>query len=322
MFIELTFARLKLIIEKYLHKESGKFNMPYSAEISRRQPSCFLFLIDQSGSMADTFSSESASNRASKGANASLHKTNEPIQKAQAVADAVNRLLDSLGQRCVKGNEIYDYFDVGVIGYNSEVSSTLDGVAAEKAIAPISKIYENPTELEKRAQKLPDGMGGSVEVYNDFPIWFKPVASGGTAMCSVFEMARMLLEDWIEKHPNSYPPTIINITDGESTDGNPTEEALNLKKLSTSDGSVLLYNIHLSAEYTQPVSFPNTVEVLNDPYARLMFELSSPLPYAAQKAAEKEGYKITSDARAFMFNADPVKLIQFLEIGTRTENLR
>jgi hypothetical protein len=322
MFIELTFARLKLIIEKYLHKESGKFNMPYSAEISRRQPSCFLFLIDQSGSMADTFSSESASNGPSKGANASLHKTNEPIQKAQAVADAVNRLLDSLGQRCVKGNEIYDYFDVGVIGYNSEVSSTLDGVAAEKAIAPISKIYENPTELEKRAQKLPDGMGGSVEVYNDFPIWFKPVASGGTAMCSVFEMARMLLEDWIEKHPNSYPPTIINITDGESTDGNPTEEALNLKKLSTSDGSVLLYNIHLSAEYTQPVSFPNTVEVLNDPYARLMFELSSPLPYAAQKAAEKEGYKITSDARAFMFNADPVKLIQFLEIGTRTENLR
>jgi len=161
-----------------------------------------------------------------------------------------------------------------------------------------------------------------VEVYNDFPIWFKPVASGGTAMCSVFAMARLLLEDWIEKHPNSYPPTIINITDGESTDGNPTEEAMLLKKLSTSDGSVLLYNIHLSAEYTQPVSFPNTVEVLSDPYARLMFELSSPLPYAAQKAAEKEGYKIAPDARAFMFNADPVKLIQFLDIGTRTDNLR
>ena len=106
------------------------------------------------------------------------------------------------------------------------------------------------------------------------------------------------------------------------TDGDPTEESINLKKLSTSDGSVLLYNIHLSAEYTQPVSFPNTSEVLSDPYARLMFDLSSPLPYAAQKAAEKEGYKIAPDARAFMFNADPVKLIQFLDIGTRTDNLR
>lgn len=296
--------------------------MPYSAEISRRQPSCFLFLIDQSGSMADTFSHDSASQGTTKGANASLHKTNEPIQKAQAVADAVNRLLDSLGQRCVKGNEIYDYFDVGVIGYNSEVSSALNGIAGEKAIAPIGKIYENPAELEKRAQKLPDGMGGLVEVYNDFPIWFKPISSGGTAMCSVFALAKILLEEWIEQHPNSYPPTIINITDGESTDGDPTEDAISLKKLSTSDGSVLLYNIHLSAEYTQPVSFPNTSEVLSDPYAKLMFDLSSPLPYAAQKAAEKEGYKITPEARAFMFNADPVKLIQFLDIGTRTENLR
>jgi len=64
------------------------------------------------------------------------------------------------------------------------------------------------------------------------------------------------------------------------------------------------------------------VEVLSDPYARLMFELSSPLPHAAQKAAEKEGYKVTPEARAFMFNADPVKLIQFLDIGTRTDNLR
>ena len=308
--------------------------MPYSAEISRRQPSCFLFLVDQSGSMADAFTSKSEGKSegkngseitikgTAKSANESLHKTSEPIQKAQAVADAVNRLLDSLGQRCVKGNEIYDYFDVGVIGYNSEVASALNGLTGNHAIAPIGKIYENPAELENRAQKLPDGMGGLVEVYNEFPIWFKPIASGGTAMCSVFALARILLEEWIEKHPNSYPPTIINITDGESTDGDPTEEAINLKKLSTSDGSVLLYNIHLSAEYTQPVSFPNTSEVLSDPYARLMYELSSYLPYAAQKAAEKEGYKIAPDARAFMFNADPVKLIQFLDIGTRTENLR
>ena len=29
--------------------------MPYTAEISRANPTCFLFLIDQSGSMADPF---------------------------------------------------------------------------------------------------------------------------------------------------------------------------------------------------------------------------------------------------------------------------
>lgn len=280
--------------------------MPYSAEISRRNPSCFLFLIDQSGSMADNFGGQEG----------------ESLQKAQSVADAVNRLLDSLGQRCVKGNEIYNYFDVGVVGYNSEIGPAFNGALSGQTLAPISVIYENPAELEKRIQKVPDGMGGLVEVCNDFPIWFKPLADGGTAMCGVFDMAQTLLQDWVNQHPNSYPPTVINITDGESTDGDPREDAANLKSLHTNDGSVLLYNIHLSAEYTPPISFPSSPDVISDPYAKLMFEISSHLPRAAQKAAEKEGYKITPESKAFMFNADPVKLIQFLDIGTRTDNLR
>ena len=280
--------------------------MPYSAEISRRQPSCFLFLVDQSGSMAESFG-------------ATPH---EAIQKAQAVTDAVNRLLDSLGQRCVKVNEISAYFDVCVIGYSSEVASAFEGILEGKFLAPISKIYENPNELEKRIQRIPDGMGGAIEVFNDFPVWFKPAAGGGTAMRSVFDLSRTILQEWIERHPHSYPPTVINITDGESTDGDPTEEAQLLKQLRTSDGAVVLYNIHLSSESTQAIAFPNTPEVLTDHYAKRMFELSSMLPRAAQRAAEKEGYKVSIDSRAFMFNADPVKLIQFLEIGTRTENLR
>jgi len=32
--------------------------MPYTAQISRLNPTCFLFLIDQSGSMADTWGRE------------------------------------------------------------------------------------------------------------------------------------------------------------------------------------------------------------------------------------------------------------------------
>ncbi|NJK34165.1 MAG: VWA domain-containing protein [Oscillatoriales cyanobacterium SM2_2_1] len=281
--------------------------MPYSAEISRRQPSCFIFLVDQSGSMADGFG----------GADSGVM-----VQKAQVVADAVNRLLDSLGQRCVKGNEIYDYFDVGVIGYSSEVQPIFAGDLAQQYMAPISKIYESPAALEQRMQKIPDGMGGFVEVCNEFPVWFYPQAGGGTAMGSVFEITRSLLVEWTAKHPFSYPPTVINITDGESTDGDPRAMAAALREVQTSDGTVLLYNIHLSSEAAPQVAFPSTPEVLYDPYAKLMFEISSPLPQAGRRAAEKEGYRITPESRAFMFNADPVKLIQFLDIGTRTDNLR
>ena len=53
--------------------------MSYSAEISRGNPTCFLFLIDQSGSMEDTFGGEySGSTKAD--------------TKADAVANAINRL--------------------------------------------------------------------------------------------------------------------------------------------------------------------------------------------------------------------------------------
>ncbi len=53
--------------------------MPYTAEISRNNPSCFIFLIDQSGSMSDPF-----------GGGESTKK------KADAVADVINRLLQNL----------------------------------------------------------------------------------------------------------------------------------------------------------------------------------------------------------------------------------
>jgi hypothetical protein len=58
--------------------------MPYTAEISRNQPSCFLFLIDQSGSMQDSWSGEPGTN------------------KADHLADIINRLLMNLVIRCTK----------------------------------------------------------------------------------------------------------------------------------------------------------------------------------------------------------------------------
>ena len=54
--------------------------MAYGAEISRGNPTCFIFLLDQSGSMADPFGGES-------------------VRKADFVADAVNRTLHDLGHQ-------------------------------------------------------------------------------------------------------------------------------------------------------------------------------------------------------------------------------
>jgi len=50
--------------------------------------------------------------------------------------------------------------------------------------------------------------------------------------------------------------------------------------------------------------------------------MSSILPTHIQNAAKQEGYNITETSRGFVFNADIVSVIRFLDIGTRPSNLR
>jgi hypothetical protein len=62
--------------------------VPSSAEISRANPSCFLFLTDQSGSMVDPFGDGSGR------------------RKSEGVASAINRLLQTLVLRCAKADGV------------------------------------------------------------------------------------------------------------------------------------------------------------------------------------------------------------------------
>jgi hypothetical protein len=50
--------------------------------------------------------------------------------------------------------------------------------------------------------------------------------------------------------------------------------------------------------------------------------MSSVLPPRLYEEAKKEGFPVTPASRGFAFNADLRALIQFLDIGTRTAELR
>ena len=107
--------------------------MAYTAEMSRANPTCFLLLVDQSGSMAERFGGESGKS------------------KAEGVAEAVNRLLQTLVARCAKGEHILDRYYVGVIGYGGEVrlGFSIDALAGE-VLQPISRIGAYPLRIEDR----------------------------------------------------------------------------------------------------------------------------------------------------------------------------
>jgi hypothetical protein len=273
--------------------------MPYVTEISRTNPTCFIFLVDQSSSMLEPFGSQ------------------PDKQKAEGVSDALNRLLQNIVLKCAKSEGIRDYFYIGLIGYGGRVLSAFGGTLAGQTLAPISAVANNPLRVEQRTRRVDDGAGGIIEQKFKFPVWFEPKATGKTPMCAAFALAKQYLDIFVAKYPGCYPPMVINITDGMSTDGDPTEAAKAVQGLKTKDGNVLLFNVHISATASAPIEFPGAEAGLPDNFAKLLFRISSPLPPRLRESASTSGYAAAEGARGFVFNADLVSVIRFLDIGTR-----
>ncbi len=279
--------------------------MAYCAEISRTNPTCFLFVIDQSGSMSDPIGGQSG------------------IRKADGVADAINKLLQNLIIKSSKSEGVRDYFHIGVIGYGASVVPGLGNSQAGNAVYPISEIANSPLRVDRRTRKVPDGAGGLVDMPFKFPVWFEPTAEGTTPMCEALELARQTIADFIGRVPDCYPPLVINITDGESTDGDPEEVAAEIRGLTSSDGNALLFNIHLSTQPVASIEFPDNETTLPDDFAKRLFRMSSVLPPAMSAMAKREEFRVSEISRGFVFNADLVSVIQFLDIGTKVaQNVR
>ncbi len=87
--------------------------MAYSAEITPENPTCLVFLLSQSQSMADPFEGV------------------ETIRKIDVVMDAMNRKLQELVVRCAKAKQVTNYYYISIIRYGGGVepafSSALSG---------------------------------------------------------------------------------------------------------------------------------------------------------------------------------------------------
>lgn len=275
----------------------------YVAEISRAAPTAFVFLVDQSASMEDEIAPGAQ-------------------RKCDVVADAINRLLSELAIKCAKEEGVRDYFYVSVIGYGARVGPALGGVLAGRTLIPLSEVASNPARVEQRHKKVPDGAGGLAEQEVKFPIWLDPTANGGTPMVQALSQAESIVRDWLVDHPACFPPVVLNLTDGESTDGDPSSAATNLRALASADGPILLFNLHVSSGVGSPVTFPDSESGLQDDYARLLFGMSSNLPTHMRGYANQQGLPVSEGSRGFVFNADATSLVQFLDIGTRASDLR
>jgi hypothetical protein len=273
--------------------------MPYAAEITRSNPTCFVFLVDQSSSMAKPFGGQ------------------PDRQKADGVADAINRLIQNLILKCAKSDGVRDYLYVSVIGYGGRAAPALGGKLAGQTLVPLSTVAGNPLRVEQRTRKVAHDTGGTSEQSFKFPLWFEARASGRTPMCEALQLATQYLEVFLGRFPACYPPLVINITDGAATDGDPRPAAQAVQRLASNDGNVLLFNAHLSSTQALPIEYPAAEDGLPDNFAKLLFRMSSPLPPPLFEAARADMFPLYPGARGFAFNANLVSVIRFLDIGTR-----
>ncbi|QQS28872.1 MAG: VWA domain-containing protein [Sphingobacteriales bacterium] len=280
----------------------------YNAEIRRDRPTAIVFLIDQSGSMSA----------------GGLQYRGSTLNKATAVARILNQTLEEIISKSKKDYGLGNYIDIAVIGYGQN-SKSADFIS--KSIN--GTVWLSLSELEQKAiiktfkviKKVRGG--GEKEQEETQHWWFEAIAANQTPMCDALKKATNLLKEWVGKNQDSYPPTVINITDGAATDA--TNEKLldaanSLKDLSTNDGNVLLFNCHIEDHDGDALCFPTTESDLpDDKYAQLLFRMSSILPEKYQQEIKKQR-SISSDINfvGMSFKSGVGELIKMIDVGTIT----
>jgi hypothetical protein len=272
--------------------------MAYTAQITRANPTLIVLLLDQSGSMVDPFGGD------------------QLVRKAEFVAGIVNHTLHDLVIRCTKTEEVRNYYYVSLVGYGRNVGPAFTGPLAARTVVPISEVADNPLRVETGYKRVSDGVGGYVEMPVRYPVWLYSQADGGTPMCRALECVRGIIGQWLGDHPHGFPPTVLHLTDGESSDGDPTELGREIMSLTTDDGQVLIFNCHVSSSRATKKEYPSSDAGLSDGFARTLYGISSALPDNFLAAAQQLGVPATEGSRGFVFNADPSSVVQFYEIGT------
>ncbi|WP_143393425.1 VWA domain-containing protein [Fimbriiglobus ruber] len=276
--------------------------MPYSVRITSTTPACFIFLLDQSGSMSKV----------------PPNGTGKTL--AEGVADAVNRVLRNICLKSVSANRnLKDRFYVGMVRYGQDAGPALAGPLVGKPLVGVSELNAHPLRMVETVDQVKAPTGQLVERRIKWPVWVDPVADGKTPMCAALRLAEGMARMFVNEYPDCYPPIVLNITDGIPNDGDPRPYAKRLCQVASSDGETLLFNLHISAESTGTIQYPAVEDEAWDKFARLLFRMSSPLPETMLAFARQLLLPVTAGSRGFGYNADLSGVVQFLDIGTQTQ---
>lgn len=243
----------------------------------------------------------------------------EEVSRTVFATRVINRVIDSIIQNNYNGMSAKDRCSIVAIGYSDEAQVLCSGL--------LSHLDETPLRIETVRKKVSDGAGGLVEIQKTMPIWVEP-SSGNrcTNMTAAFEMAKQVIEKWLEDKPESPAPVIINISDGipyydyknelqcmEETAAI-VQEIMNIH---TKDGNVLVFNAEIGESNTQIILPNSEAEVAAGGIgAKFLYEISSEVPDGYIAAAQKNQLPVKEHSRCAVFAADAVNLIKLIDFGS------
>ncbi len=195
--------------------------------------------------------------------------------KIDHVNRAIEEVLRRMVQRSTKGATISPRYRLAMIAYSDTPDDILGGI---RTIAEVAQLG-NPTLS----------------------------TSAATDTYAAFAMARDLLRKELASSNgdgSSPAPMVCHMTDGQYTGADPEPVACEIMQMTTSDGPVLVENIYVGPDLTvspitDPAAWPGVTDTaeLADPYARKLFNMSSPLPESYARVINESGYALRPGAR-------------------------
>ena len=280
----------------------------YSQSITREHRTAFILLLDRSGSMRERV----------------LFDGRE-VTKACAVAETANRFLFELTERARRSDGVRDYYDIAVLSYSGDGVESL--LSDRPEFISVGELARRRTEesVWSREHLMPNGRHTIITTVT--PRHILPHAEGRTPMYEALTEACAMLRRWCADTRNaaSFPPVVLNITDGEFSDCGEDELAdisHSIRSLSTDDGNVLLLNIHIASGSGAPLIFPTESEVdLGGRNAGIMARCSSRMPASFEGLiAQYRGRGTEPPFIGMSYNAPITEVLNIINIGSISVN--
>lgn len=306
-------ATVSAAINLFAARQTALSPIKYSARVTSAHPCAFVLLLDHSGSMSDPI----------------IDNKGESKEKATEVARVVNQFIEEIILTCQRTDIIKDYFEILILSYgkldengNSTVSTAWDGPLSGKTWVTVNELRNSSLRKEIIEVPNPKPFGPRI-LKEEMNVWIEPCAEGLTPMRKAFEVCTEYLQEWVSRHPNSFPPMIFNITDGEVSDienySELSEAADQLKAIATTDGNALLFNLLLVDNTEEKREFPSIADrelFEQNEYEAALFDVSSFIPVNLKKELP-ETRNIPDEIKALVLGSLDM-VIGFLNIGTST----